>query len=226
MSTDTKPEALRLAEILEKMPLGDCDHEAAAELRRLHHENADLRAQLEAIGAGGVEPLRKTNSLDALDESSHPDHFRGATKMMQAARQALDALEEATNYTSCPSWSPSMTNECNAAITELREALEQPTQEAEPVAAQHRFRRPERGAPDWSVWQPCKVAQRPAWEIDSQGYEVEYRALYTAPQPARQPLTEGELDLILQKSPIKANYADLTALVRAVEKAHGIGGEV
>ena len=42
---------------------------------------------------------------------------------------------------------------------------------------------------------------------------------------ARQPLTDDELDLILQKSPIKANYADLTALVRAVEKAHGIGGE-
>ena len=49
--------------------------------------------------------------------------------------------------------------------------------------------------------------------------------LYTAPQPTRQPLTDGELDLILQKSPIKANYEDLTALVRAVEKAHGIGRE-
>jgi len=66
--------------------------------------------------------------------------------------------------------------------------------EQEPVAAQHRFRHPQKGTPDWSVWQPCKVAQRPAWEVDSQGYEVEYRALYTAPQPQREwvGLTDAE----------------------------------
>ena len=51
---------------------------------------------------------------------------------------------------------------------------------AEPVAAQHRFRHPQKGCPDWSVWQPCEVRNRPAWDLDSQGYEVEYRALYTA----------------------------------------------
>ena len=57
--------------------------------------------------------------------------------------------------------------------------------EQEPVAAQHRFRHPEKGTPDWSVWQPCKINnKRPAHEIDSQGYQVQYRALYTAPQPA------------------------------------------
>lgn len=50
-----------------------------------------------------------------------------------------------------------------------------------PVAAQHRFRHPQENMPGWSVWQPCKVAKRPAWEIDSQGYEVEYRELYTTP---------------------------------------------
>ena len=35
----TQHEALRLADMLEKMPLGECDNQAAAELRRLHqHE--------------------------------------------------------------------------------------------------------------------------------------------------------------------------------------------
>ena len=47
----------------------------------------------------------------------------------------------------------------------------------EPVAAQHRFRHPQKGTPGWSAWQPCAVGNRPSWEIDSQGYEVEYRAL-------------------------------------------------
>jgi hypothetical protein len=55
-------------------------------------------------------------------------------------------------------------------------ATQQAVQE-EPVAAQHRFRHPQKGTPDWSEWQPCKVSNRPAREIDSQGYEVEYRAL-------------------------------------------------
>ena len=67
--------------------------------------------------------------------------------------------------------------------------------EQEPVAAQHRFRHPQKGTPDWSVWQPCKVAQRPAWEIDSQGYEVEYRALYTAPQPVKREQEPVEIEM-------------------------------
>ena len=56
-------------------------------------------------------------------------------------------------------------------------------QEQEPVAAQHRFRHPQKGTPDWGAWTPCSVKDRPSWEIDSQGYEVEYRALYTVPAP-------------------------------------------
>ena len=40
---------------------------------------AELEAQLYAIGAGGVEPLRKRDCLHQIQE---PDHFRGATKMV------------------------------------------------------------------------------------------------------------------------------------------------
>ena len=54
-----------------------------------------------------------------------------------------------------------------------------------PVAAQHRFRHPQKTMPDWSAWQPTAIADRPAWEIDSQGYEVEYRELYAAPVPSQ-----------------------------------------
>jgi hypothetical protein len=50
-----------------------------------------------------------------------------------AAQQALEALEEATNYTGCETWSPSMTDECLAVAAALKAALEQPEQEPEPV---------------------------------------------------------------------------------------------
>ncbi len=58
----------------------------------------------------------------------------------------------------------------------------------EPVAAQQRFRHPQKTMPNWSEWQPASIThRRPPWEIDSQGYEVEYRLLYTTP-PAPQPV--------------------------------------
>ncbi len=51
------------------------------------------------------------------------------TDLKKAAQQALAALEEATNYTGCEAWSPSMTDECLAVAVTLRAALEQPEQE-------------------------------------------------------------------------------------------------
>jgi hypothetical protein len=52
-------------------------------------------------------------------------------------QQALEALEECTAYTSSESWSPSMTRECEAAITALRAAIEQAQ---EPVAWEFKHR--------------------------------------------------------------------------------------
>jgi hypothetical protein len=61
----------------------------------------------------------------------------------------------------------------------------QQPQSAEAVSAQARFRRPEKGMPSWSVWQQTSIKPNmPAWSIDSAGYEVEYRLLYTTPQPS------------------------------------------
>ena len=39
----------------------------------------ELEGQLDAVGAGGVEPLRKRDCLHQIQE---PEHFRGATKMV------------------------------------------------------------------------------------------------------------------------------------------------
>ena len=44
---------------------------------------------------------------------------------LDVMKQALEALEECTAYTSSESWSPSMTRDCEAAITALRAAIEQ-----------------------------------------------------------------------------------------------------
>ncbi|MBP8141691.1 MAG: DUF551 domain-containing protein [Acidovorax sp.] len=58
MTDDTQPEALRLAAELDETPDFAVDpnmvDDLAAELRRQHARIADLEAQLEAIGAGGV----------------------------------------------------------------------------------------------------------------------------------------------------------------------------
>ncbi len=68
-----------------------------------------------------------------------------------AAKQALEALEEATNYTGCETWSPSMTDECLAVAAALRAALEQPEQ---PVAWRFRVH-------------PSKVPGRPWYVTDN-----------------------------------------------------------
>ena len=47
--TQKQPEWERLADILEKMPLGQSDEQTAAELRRLGPENAKQADQLKAV---------------------------------------------------------------------------------------------------------------------------------------------------------------------------------
>ena len=76
MTQTQQPEALRLAEILEQYALNPL-REVAAELRRQHTRIAELEAQLSAIGAGGVEPLRKPAAVAVPDErEAFEHHFR------------------------------------------------------------------------------------------------------------------------------------------------------
>jgi hypothetical protein len=61
-----QPEALRLADALYGHASMDTRDEAAAELRRLHAENEQLRSDLESIGAGGVGPLMPGKPADCI----------------------------------------------------------------------------------------------------------------------------------------------------------------
>ena len=66
-----------------------------------------------------LQPAHDAVTVDLLNDK--------VMRQQGAMRLALEALREATSYTSCPSWSPSMTDECNAAIAALEKSIEGPT---------------------------------------------------------------------------------------------------
>lgn len=135
-----QPEAIRIAEWLEGIRGNTwpsyIPQEAAAELRRQHAEIetlragydaarleiASLRAQESAIGAGGVEPLRKR----CLHQISEPDILRGAAKLIAAARQALEALD----WLPTSKHSQALWHRQQPALAAIREALEAAPQPA------------------------------------------------------------------------------------------------
>lgn len=100
MNTTQKPKALRLAEHWEKFRSFPDDSAAASELRYQHallielayqlsgskDRIAELEAQLSAIGAGGVEPLRKQNIGDSEDNLT-----MASAIIMQREADARDA---------------------------------------------------------------------------------------------------------------------------------------
>lgn len=70
-----QPEALRLADAVDSFNRGVRSQimyeeysAAAAELRRLHAENQELKEQLSAIGAGGEGPLAQYNGCFSQGE--------------------------------------------------------------------------------------------------------------------------------------------------------------
>lgn len=76
-----------------------------------------------------------------------------------------------------------------AELTRLRARLQE-LESQQPIAAQMRFRYPQKATPDWSPWQLAAVGSNPPWSIDSLGWETEYRLLYAAPVPAPAQTTE------------------------------------
>lgn len=99
----------------------------------------------------------------------------------------LPALPETSYLGDDASWgydASDMRDHANRAAERQRLKSEQELAKVEPVAAQHRFRHPQKTMPDWSLWQHCEIRNRPSWAIDSQGYEVEYRTLYPLPPNA------------------------------------------
>ena len=79
MTQTQQPEALRLAEMLEKYALRPL-REVAEELRRQHTRIEELEAQLSAIGAGGVEPLRKPAALAGVSAPAAQADARDAER--------------------------------------------------------------------------------------------------------------------------------------------------
>lgn len=73
-----------------------------------------------------IEELTKERDALALDvdqwEVDYNELRIERDALAAAAKLALDALDEATTYTSSPSWSPTMTDECKIAIDTLRQA--------------------------------------------------------------------------------------------------------
>jgi hypothetical protein len=144
--------------------------EAANEIERLREELAALKRD-RYVAVSAVRRLSAGQPFDAV---------LIAEGIKQGVETALKAQNERLKKTSAQR----LIGLCKCGLE--RDALEAQIaqSEQEPVAAQHRFRHPQKTMPNWSPWQPCAISSRPSWEIDSIGYEVEYRALYTTPQPS------------------------------------------
>ena len=146
--------------------------------------------------------------------------------LRQAAEMALEALEAMNPYPA------SKEDQRASAIATLRAAL---AEADEPVAWQCRTR-PTWGRRHgleerpWSPWEFCsKEVAEDCWRtpfLNDWAYEA--RALYTHP-PRREPLTEEAIcDLWSWASTHEAEQTATTqqhAFARAIERAHGIGGD-
>ena len=107
MTHTQQPEALRLADKYEiegflQDPRFAKDHwcrQAAAELRRLHAENQQLHEQMAAIGAGGVEPLRKAAPrIPAPDYDPQDVAFTAAPQTTEDQSRAAFEAYYSDNY--------------------------------------------------------------------------------------------------------------------------------
>ena len=149
----------------------------------------DINDLREKITIKGLDVVADTDILEILDrlEATEEDRSTFILEMgnlcaqcdalrlrIKAAEKERDALRAAVRHEA------DCVEAAKAEIDALRAKIEQ-MERQEPVAAQHRFRHPQKTMPNWSTWQPCAISNRPAWEIDWQGYEVEYRKLYALP---------------------------------------------
>ena len=139
-----------------------------------------------------------------------------------AVEQALKALE-ADNSKLWPS------EKRAAAITFLRERLEQPQVEQEPVAWIERWygSGPERGW--WIVCGRDHIAHLGPAEMSGEAASKIVSAHNTSPPAQRQPLTDAQINdhrlALAYDSEDLPDPWDFKQGVRAAERAHGIGGE-
>ena len=157
--------------------------------------------------------------------------------LRQAAQQALEALESVYPYTDSLICYASTTGEhppnaidgnVRDAINALRTALAE--REQEPVAWMHNLiadniithcpfdleRHPERWTALYSNPKPC-----PTCEALSRTVMMDQTSHDTAPTP-RKPLTDEEICHVVRYEAVGTSNLDIA---RAIERAHGIGGE-
>ena len=108
---------------------------------------------------------------------------------IEKMKQWLEVLEEAVHYTSAPVWSPSMTKECNEAITSLRQAIAE-AEKQEPYAYTYLGIKN-----DGSQHGPHLCWKPEYMDVMSHSKGAIAVPLYTAPQPQREwvGLTDEEI---------------------------------
>ena len=131
--------------------------------------------------------------------------------------QALEALNASMPHNSdiAEDWSSHI-----AARRALRAALEQPQGDQEPVA----------WLKEWSSVGNARTGMRrvdltPECETWLANMFPTITPLYTHPQPKRQPLTDEQIRKIGTDLPEEHRFHS-RMFARAIERAHGIGGEV
>lgn len=179
---------------------------ALTEHETLQAENAELEAMLDAVGAGGVGQSIRPSAIDAirLAESTfraYGDHHAAKPDDEKAQR----------NY--------QLAEQMRAALlAAVPDAPQPPAAQQEPVAwIEH----------EWSGTglRHLHFEKREPMVRDEVVNPV-WTPLYTAPQPARQPLTDEQMwadDRIMgANSRLGLLMKDLALLARAIEAAHGI----
>lgn len=103
------------------------------------------------------------------------------------------------------------------AFKELRAALEKPQGEQEPALVQVRRK-------SSSSWDEATSIECAEHLVKNHPHRYEMRLLYTHPQPKREPLTNSQINRLVADGeiPLSGNPYEVT---RAIERAHGIGGE-
>ena len=96
MNTETLALALPLAQLRESFQeaAASAEQRAAAELRRLHAENQQLRADLEAVGAGGVGPLIPTTVQPQAADHDAQEQCRTALQAIEKLNAELGKVSE------------------------------------------------------------------------------------------------------------------------------------
>ncbi len=142
------------------------------------------------------------------------------TTLREAAQQALEALEWVYGGAPVP-------RDGAAAIRAIRAALAEPDywqEEARRYAGNADYWRNKYEALAETVQEPVAWVNKERNTITWDKLYPDMNALYTAP-PQRKALTEDEIALIVADCSASAHRHDDFSFARAIERAHGIGGQ-